>query len=819
MNYDEAKRNLKPGDTIDLNTGEITKADGSVIKRDGTVIRPNVNTANPSIDDFKRNTQKFFDESGASVEDIVNNFDSYFSQAMKETDFSKIDGKALMNYRNELKKSYDDRWTQEAERAAQEKIRQREIEIENKKKNSKASDTEYWNGQKKRRTMDLEDGIKAEFFYNENGEVLVQKLIHPDGKRDISVRRTAEDLERFTPDELDGARHQISKKRLIRDGNIIEMYENPDSMYSKSRTVDLNTGDVETKHVLRDRPWGGGKQEEKIINSKLKTSNVNNETPKINNNFRGNKNNRTPQERFIDKIIGKQNPGKKTSRVFNYGGKEYAIYSNLGINSKDLSKGLQGKVVDLETNKLVEAREAFGKINQALMDGDFDTALNEINSFQESKHTFSKDELNKKIVNTHETHTEQQRENNQEARNRQQQQQQENHTNQQEEFKEARTETKQETKQNHQENHTKVDTPEPDQTKTKPKTVDPDAPTPKTRKQKLERTKGKKLTPGKAKVKTNLRVSKNVKGKNLNQILINTAVNSAINTATETIEEAAETISKTVSQGNLNRINTIHPSQMDDFQIADLTDDEIKMFANGNDELIEEWTQRRNQSRANQILDSYLDGNTGNTYYGNNEFKNPYEYKIPNMEFEVDTDGNTVINKIGTNRTVETDAPKSFKHQKQKALNNAINGGSSNTLDDVMEWMKSHKMSALNVGLNVFSTVSAYKDSRRKGRSVVSSAVRAAGEFAMFEMLGPLASFGVQIARTVPGAVIKGADLLYKENRKMNSAANNQVFGTAQFYDTQQLATMRQSGMEMAKMAQYNLQQTLMGTEAQYLHR
>ena len=53
----------------------------------------------------------------------------------------------------------------------------------------------------------------------------------------------------------------------------------------------------------------------------------------------------------------------------------------------------------------------------------------------------------------------------------------------------------------------------------------------------------------------------------------------------------------------------------------------------------------------------------------------------------------------------------------------------------------------------------------------------------------------------------------------MNSAANNQVFGGAQFMDTQQLATMRQSGMEMAKMSQYNLQQTLMGNEATYLHR
>jgi hypothetical protein len=74
-------------------------------------------------------------------------------------------------------------------------------------------------------------------------------------------------------------------------------------------------------------------------------------------------------------------------------------------------------------------------------------------------------------------------------------------------------------------------------------------------------------------------------------------------------------------------------------------------------------------------------------------------------------------------------------------------------------------------------------------------------------------------AKEVPGLVMKGAETLYKENRRMNSAANFQTFGDAQFQDTQQLATMRQSGMEMAKMAQYNLQQTLMGNEATYLHR
>jgi hypothetical protein len=102
---------------------------------------------------------------------------------------------------------------------------------------------------------------------------------------------------------------------------------------------------------------------------------------------------------------------------------------------------------------------------------------------------------------------------------------------------------------------------------------------------------------------------------------------------------------------------------------------------------------------------------------------------------------------------------------------------------------------------------------------VVSSAARAAGQFVMGELTGFWGGLALQAAKAVPKMAIKGTELLYKENRKMNSAANSQVFGGVQFQDTQQLATMRQSGMEMAKMAQYNLQQTLMGNEASYLHR
>ena len=139
-------------------------------------------------------------------------------------------------------------------------------------------------------------------------------------------------------------------------------------------------------------------------------------------------------------------------------------------------------------------------------------------------------------------------------------------------------------------------------------------------------------------------------------------------------------------------------------------------------------------------------------------------------------------------------------------------------LDPPSKLGKFGKLDMLMTGINVLGTVSDYKRYRREGKGVVSSAVRSGANFAIGEALG-LWALPVALVSSLPGAAIKGADMLYKENRRMNSAANFQVFGGAQFMDTQQLATMRQSGMEMAKMAQYNLQQTLMGNEATYLHR
>jgi hypothetical protein len=139
-------------------------------------------------------------------------------------------------------------------------------------------------------------------------------------------------------------------------------------------------------------------------------------------------------------------------------------------------------------------------------------------------------------------------------------------------------------------------------------------------------------------------------------------------------------------------------------------------------------------------------------------------------------------------------------------------------LDNSISTKTLSKMDVAMTGFNIIGAIGDYKSYRREGDGVISAGIKTGAKFAIEEALGFWA-LPIALVKSVPGMAIKGADALYKENRRMNSAANFTLFGDAQFMDTQQLATMRQSGMEMAKMSQYNLQQTLMGNEAQYLHR
>ena len=216
------------------------------------------------------------------------------------------------------------------------------------------------------------------------------------------------------------------------------------------------------------------------------------------------------------------------------------------------------------------------------------------------------------------------------------------------------------------------------------------------------------------------------------------------------------------------RIDSGDPSQW--------TDEDIRKMADGDPDVYEDLVNQRDKARGVDTSQRTSDYN-----------KEMGDTDAPKV-------GDADIEKLEAEGLQGTDMDASMRR------------GTLGTVDKIM------------TGVNILGAIGDYKSYRRQGDNVISAGVKTAAKFAIDEALG-LWAIPIALVKNVPGAIIKGADMLYKENRKMNSAAGQQIFGDAQFLDTQQLATMRQSGMEMAKMSQYNLQQTLMGNEATYLHR
>ena len=253
------------------------------------------------------------------------------------------------------------------------------------------------------------------------------------------------------------------------------------------------------------------------------------------------------------------------------------------------------------------------------------------------------------------------------------------------------------------------------------------------------------------------------------------------------------------------------------------------------------------EEAARRILDENLELQLGKNRFGNTEFilnqnnsaivnpantvntppPNGYQYKkiigvdSANQSIITNADYTTVNTNILGNKGGGSGGGGN-KTPGSGNFSAAPNGGNNTPGSGIVKRLDELKnmgpIEKIMTGVNILGAVGDYKEARRQGHGVVSSVARAGVNFAVAEALGGW-YLPYLAVKNLPQGIIKGTEALYRENRKMNSAADFQVFGGAQFQDTQQLATMRQSGMEMAKMAQYNLQQTLMGQEATYLHR
>ena len=115
---------------------------------------------------------------------------------------------------------------------------------------------------------------------------------------------------------------------------------------------------------------------------------------------------------------------------------------------------------------------------------------------------------------------------------------------------------------------------------------------------------------------------------------------------------------------------------------------------------------------------------------------------------------------------------------------------------------------------------SEYSDRREQGTSRLGSLAHAATELVLPEFLGWKTHMALSGLGFLPGVAVQGMQSVAQMGREYERAVRDQSpFRTNTFVDSQQIYTMRQAGMALAEQSKYALQQTLIGNEAQYMHR
>ena len=203
----------------------------------------------------------------------------------------------------------------------------------------------------------------------------------------------------------------------------------------------------------------------------------------------------------------------------------------------------------------------------------------------------------------------------------------------------------------------------------------------------------------------------------------------------------------------------------------------------------------------------------------------PFVQNMDNIKFGMNNgNGNTTSStpkaETSSPNTNRSSSSQSAKAATQEATEQATKQSAKEGIEELGEsnLKKIFNKRSIGIGLNAFFAISDYKNAREEGKGVIAAAGKSAGLFVAGEALGG-AMFPVMAAAAAPKVAVSAMEGMQKMTRKMNSVQRIQTFGKAYFQDTNQLATMRQAGMELAKMSQYNLQQSVMGNEAQYMHR
>ena len=132
------------------------------------------------------------------------------------------------------------------------------------------------------------------------------------------------------------------------------------------------------------------------------------------------------------------------------------------------------------------------------------------------------------------------------------------------------------------------------------------------------------------------------------------------------------------------------------------------------------------------------------------------------------------------------------------------------------------KISLSRIGEGVFTgglLLNDYSSRRDEGDSVLSAAFGAAAQQGLAMVTGFKGYMAFELLRN-SGVIVDALESLSAQRRAYYANEQYQApFRTNTFVDNEQLYTMRQAGMELAKQAKYRQVAAMMGNEARYMHR
>lgn len=125
-------------------------------------------------------------------------------------------------------------------------------------------------------------------------------------------------------------------------------------------------------------------------------------------------------------------------------------------------------------------------------------------------------------------------------------------------------------------------------------------------------------------------------------------------------------------------------------------------------------------------------------------------------------------------------------------------------------------MSGLGQGMFYIHDYNSYKD---EGRSTLGAIAGTTVDNMLIPLLGWTPYLGYEMIKASGNLVGAGLEIGAQARSFNQSIRNEAPFKTRTFVDGQQIYTMRQAGMALAKQAKYKQVATMMGNEAKYMHR